>query len=224
MTSRQWMMARVGLMAVVLVGLWPMGRLFAAGTSGDALVQDQGMMASNVDGTTAPQNPPKSLLHDPMHRMQRFADKRAAGVEGEFSPADLKEQLGLTDEQAAKLRTLHLETMKETILKGAKLKVTALELRDLIRNGALDESAIEKKVKELESLRCDLTLAHTRALLKAETFLTPEQFGRYRTLMVRRMELWTAGDHRTGAMRMAHRGAMGAHRGRSCPSHSERPV
>jgi Spy/CpxP family protein refolding chaperone len=224
MKSRQLMMARVGIITVMLVGVWPLSGLFAAGTSGDALIEAQGTMGSNTDGTTAPQNPPKSLMHAPTHRMQRSSDRRAADVGAEFSPADLKKQLGLTDEQAAKLRTLHLETMKETILQGAKLKVAALELRDLFRNGTLDESAIEKKVKELESLRSDLTLAHTRALLKAEAFLTPEQFGRYRTLMVRRMELWTAGDQMTGTMRMAHRGAMGAHTGRSCPSHAQRPV
>jgi Spy/CpxP family protein refolding chaperone len=224
MKSRQLMMARIGVMAVVLVGVWPLGGLFAAGTNGDAMVQAQGTMGSNADGNQGRQSSSKDLMHTPMYRTQRSGDRGAAGVGGELSAAALKKQLGLTDEQAAKLRTLHLETMKETILRGAKLKVAALELRDLFRNGTLNESAIEKKVKELESLRSDLTLAHTRALLKAQSFLTPEQFGKYRTLMVRRMEFWTAGDQMTGAMRMAHRGAMGVHGGRSCPSHAQQPV
>jgi len=72
-------------------------------------------------------------------------------------------------------------------MQGAKIRVAELELSDLLDEKKLDASKIEKKVKEIESLRSELTMGRIRSLLKTADFLTPEQFDQLRTMTMRRM-------------------------------------
>jgi len=83
--------------------------------------------------------------------------------------------LGLSDEQVTKLKDMKSAFMKETIEKAAKLQVGRIELRDLMEKDTADMAAIEKKVKENESLRTDLVLSSVKAVINARNVLTPEQ-------------------------------------------------
>jgi len=217
MKTKQVLMVWAGVMVMALA-VWPVGRLFAAGTESPVSpdVHVQAMEESEYEHGSG---------HESMYRHERSDDGGAADSGAEFSGSYLKKQLGLTDDQAAKLRALHTQTMKETILQGAKLKVAALELHDLLRNGKPDAPAIEKKVKEIEALRSDLTLTRTRALLKAEEFLKPEQFDRFRAIMLQRMESWAARSPYGTPYGEMHDRMRTSQRGeRDCPSHGRRPA
>lgn len=127
------------------------------------------------------------------------------GMMAQMSAEHLKQRLGLTDEQTAKLKELRRAYLKETVMQTAKIRVAELELVDLLDDKKLDMSKIEKKVKETEALRSELTLSRVRSLMKSAEFLTPEQFEKLRAMTVRR--LGTANPH--GPMGNMERGKMG---------------
>ena len=110
-----------------------------------------------------------------------------------MTASSLKQRLGLSDDQAGKLRKLRGDYLKSTILQTANVRVAELELNDLLDESKLSKAKIEKKVKEMESIRAELTLTRVRFLLKAADFMTPEQFDKFRAMTVRRMS--AAGAH-----------------------------
>lgn len=109
------------------------------------------------------------------------------GSMAQMSAEDLKQRLGLSDEQTAKLKDIRRNYLKDTTMQGAKIRVAELELSDLLDEKKLDASKIEKKVKEIESLKSELTMGRIRSLIKTADFLTPEQFDQLRTMTMRRM-------------------------------------
>jgi Spy/CpxP family protein refolding chaperone len=232
MSTKQALMIGAGVMAMALAA-WPAGMAFTAEPE-SRNAADQAMEESGpIDEPVHHQIYDHGDGHESMyqHGMNRSGGGGATDPDAELSAWSLKKRLDLTDEQAAKLRALHTQTMKETILQGAKLKVAALELNDLLRNGKPNASDIEKKVKEIEALRSDLTLARTRALLKAGEFLKPEQFDRFRAIVLPRLESWAARSSQSwmagegrGGMRTAQRGERGNLEGKDCPSHARRPA
>ena len=100
----------------------------------------------------------------------------------------LQKELGLSDDQTAKLKTLREDYLKQTITQGAKVKVAGVELMQLLDQPKPDMATIEKKVREREALQSDLTLSRISYLLKARDFLTPEQYKKFRELTMERME------------------------------------
>jgi Spy/CpxP family protein refolding chaperone len=87
----------------------------------------------------------------------------------------VKGLLGLTDEQATRLRQITVETEKAAIKTKADLAVRRIELRELLRADNPDRDTVMKKVKEVSDLTGQLMQQHVQALLSAKTILTPEQ-------------------------------------------------
>lgn len=112
-----------------------------------------------------------------------------SGMAGSMSVDRLKQRLSLTDDQLAKLKELRRNYLKETLMLETRIKIAELELADLLDAKKLEVPAIEKKVREQEGLRSDLTMQRVRSLLKAGEFLTPEQLELFRAMTVRRMEM-----------------------------------
>jgi Spy/CpxP family protein refolding chaperone len=110
-----------------------------------------------------------------------------SGMMAMMSAENLKQRLGLTDDQVAKIKEVRRNYLKDTVMQTAKVRVAELELNDLLDDQKLDAAKIEKKVKDMESLRGELTLMRVRSLLKAAEFLTPEQFDKFRAMTTRRM-------------------------------------
>jgi len=104
-----------------------------------------------------------------------------------MTPENLKERLGLSDDQVTKLKELRSTYLKDTTTQGAKVRVAEIELNDLLDAAKPDAAKVEKKVREMESLRSELTLSRVRYLLKASDFLTPEQFKKFRAMTMGRM-------------------------------------
>jgi len=109
------------------------------------------------------------------------------GMMARMSTENLKQRLGLTDDQAAKLKELRSTYLKTTTMQGAKIRVAELELNDLLDEKKLDASKIEKKVKEIESLKSELLMGRIRSLINASDFLSPEQFAQFRAMTMQRM-------------------------------------
>ena len=87
----------------------------------------------------------------------------------------VKGLLGLTDEQATRLRQITVETEKAAIKTKADLAVRRIELRELLKADNPDRDTVMKKVQEVSDLTGQLMQQHVQALLSAKTILTPEQ-------------------------------------------------
>lgn len=112
------------------------------------------------------------------------------------------EELGLSDEQVAKLRSIRTETQKALIRKQADLRVAQIELEELLQNPTAKRADLEAKAKEVQRLQSEVWLTAFRARLDAREVLTSEQLkkaaslrrmGMHKEMMERRM-------HREGMM------------------------
>ena len=78
----------------------------------------------------------------------------------------IKAELGLTETQTAQLETLRSENLKARIELGAKLKIAALELAELMKTQGNDDAVLQKaaEISALRSQMADLTIKHKLAV------------------------------------------------------------
>lgn len=93
-----------------------------------------------------------------------------------------KQDLGLTDEQITKLRSLALDADRTTIRARAEVMVTERELRALMWDEKAELSTIEAKVKEHEAFEATARIIGIRAQRDLIGVLTPEQRAKHKTL------------------------------------------
>jgi Spy/CpxP family protein refolding chaperone len=118
-----------------------------------------------------------------------------------------QKDLGLTDEQVTKLKTLSLDRDREKIRAQADVQVAERELRALIRDEKADLSAIEAKVKERSALDATLRFIVIKAKRDLFAVLTPDQREKQRIIFDR--------------MRQSHRARMFSRQGASEADHGE---
>ncbi len=89
--------------------------------------------------------------------------------------AKIKAELGLTDEQEAQLRKLHLDQRKAQIRRRADLQVARMDLQELLAAKTVDDKAVAAKMKEINDLAAAGLKAHVDGQLGLRKVLTPEQ-------------------------------------------------
>jgi len=94
--------------------------------------------------------------------------------------------LGLSDEQANRLRQVMVEAEKSALKTRADLGVRRIELRELMRADQPDRDAGMKKVQEISDLRGQMMKQRIESLLASKAILTPEQQQKIRAFMHRR--------------------------------------
>ena len=86
-----------------------------------------------------------------------------------------QKEIGLTEDQVAKLKTIHLELDRTRIRTEAEVLVAERELATMVQDDKTDLATIEAKVKQSEALEAGLRLAAIKAKRDATALLTPEQ-------------------------------------------------
>ncbi len=94
-----------------------------------------------------------------------------------------QDELGLTAEQVKSLKQLRADYERESIRKGADLRIAQRDLEALLDADTVDLRQVESKIRELERLRADLRFARIRTLEKGKAELSPEQLAKFRTLI-----------------------------------------
>ena len=89
-----------------------------------------------------------------------------------------QKEIGLTEDQVARLKTIHLELDRTRIRTEAEVLVAERELAAMVQDDKADLTAIEAKVKQSEALEAGLRLAAIKAKRDAMALLTPEQRGK----------------------------------------------
>jgi periplasmic protein CpxP/Spy len=119
----------------------------------------------------------------------------------------VRAMLNLTDDQAAKLRQIVVDTQKSAIKTRADIEVAGIDLRELLLQDNPDRGAVMKQVDTIAGLGTDLAKEYVDALLKAKTILTPEQQKKIRTFI--EMRGMMRGRGQGGGMGQGMGGMMG---------------
>lgn len=93
-----------------------------------------------------------------------------------------EEEIGLSDEQVAKQRSVALDADRSAIRASADRMVSERELRAMMWDAKAEMLAIEAKVKEAESLEAAVRIIGIRAHRQMIAVLTPEQQTKLKTL------------------------------------------
>ena len=94
----------------------------------------------------------------------------------------LREELGLTQQQQEKLRTMGREMQRNAIRRRADLEIKQMELEDAMRGEKPDRAAVDRLVREIGDLRTQEMKSHVDMRLGFQDTLTPEQRTRLRNL------------------------------------------
>ena len=133
------------------------------------------------------------------------------------SPLAMKEELGLSNEQAKTLEPLESDYRKASIKNRADLKVAMIDLSTLLDQKTPDKNAISKKVDEIGAIQKSMMLYRVDTMLKLKEILTPAQYEKYRGEIKEHMEHRTWGDkHEMGEMmHHGYKGERGYSHGKS---------
>ena len=171
MRTGSWMLVTVALAVALALPasaqmMGPMGQSGQMGSQGGGqgggmMGMMGGMMGGGMGG----------------HGMREGRGGRALSHEGPLISIMLehKQDLGLNAEQERRLRDLRTEFAKESIRRGAEIRVAEIELDALLEQDKWDLAKIEPKVKQIASLQGDLRLARVKTLEAGRSVLTAEQ-------------------------------------------------
>ena len=80
--------------------------------------------------------------------------------------------LGLDDKQQETAKAIHAKVRKASIRKQADREIATIELGEILSHDPVDITAAEAKLKQIESVRTDLHLAHIKAREEIKTIDT----------------------------------------------------
>jgi Spy/CpxP family protein refolding chaperone len=93
-----------------------------------------------------------------------------------------REQLGLTTQQVDSFRKLGMDSRRAAIRRHADLQIAQLDLMSLRWSDPVDMGKIEAKVREIEKLKGDGSIARIRTAEAAKAQLTAEQREKLKSL------------------------------------------
>jgi len=138
---------------------------------------------------------------------------RGRGGPGEFGLAgllnnpDVRQQIGVSADQAAKIRQQESDFRKTEIRNRADLQVKRLDLRDLLSADKPDRAAIDSKLQDISASQLAMEKAAVGHQLDMREALTPAQREKLRQWMMQRR------DRERGGERGGERGEGGGQRG-----------
>ena len=98
----------------------------------------------------------------------------------------VRQYLGLTDEQVARLHQIGVEAEKASVETRADLQLRHIELRELLRADNPDHDAIMQKLDQVNALQGKMAKRRVETMLAARGVLTPEQQKKLKTFMENR--------------------------------------
>jgi Spy/CpxP family protein refolding chaperone len=99
---------------------------------------------------------------------------------------DLREKIGVTPEQAAKIHQQETDFQKAGVMNRAKLQVAHMELNQLMSADKPDRAAIDKKLADISVAQLGQEQTRVHHQLDMKTALTPDQEAKLKTLMQQR--------------------------------------
>lgn len=94
---------------------------------------------------------------------------------GAPDPAELKAELGLSDEQVGQLRRLRLDQRKAAIRRHADLALARLGLEEALEAATVDEKTLQARIRELADLHAAELRSRVDGRLALRKILSAEQ-------------------------------------------------
>lgn len=153
-----------------------------------------GLVALVTGGTGSMAGADPSSEHYPHgkqpHAGMGYGNGDHEGMEhhGGLSPLDMKEELGLSEDQVTRLRPLELDYRKTMIQNGADLRVAMVDMGTLMDAKQADMAAIASKVDEISLLQKNMMMYRVGVYLKVKEVFSPVQYEQFRTRIREHME------------------------------------
>jgi Spy/CpxP family protein refolding chaperone len=109
--------------------------------------------------------------------------------------------MGLTDDQMAKMKPLHSEMQKKQIRSNADLKIAEIEFKEIMEVKDFDLDRATSAVKKIEDLKTARHLEMLKAMKDMRAILTDDQFKKMHKMMPMKM-----GEKKHGKMMMHKQG------------------
>jgi Spy/CpxP family protein refolding chaperone len=122
-----------------------------------------------------------------------FGDGREFGLGRLLNDPAIRQQVGITDDQVAKIRQQESEFRKTQIRDRADLAVKRIDLKDLIAADKPDRSAIDSKLQEISTAQMALQKAAIDFRLDMREAISPAQREKLRQLMKDRWQRGAGG-------------------------------
>jgi Spy/CpxP family protein refolding chaperone len=134
-------------------------------------------------------------------------ERRGFGLARLLRDPAIRQQLGITAEQAAKIRQQETDFRKERIRGRADLQVKRIDLENLMAADKPDQAAIDSKLQEISAARLVLAKSAVHFRLAMRDAITPAQREKLRQLMKDRRG--GGGASRQGPQGQGRRGPRG---------------
>jgi Spy/CpxP family protein refolding chaperone len=135
---------------------------------------------------------------------------RDAGLLRLLSDPAIRQQVGISDAQAATIRQQESDFRKAEIRNRADLEVKRIDLRDLLAADKPDRAAIDGKLQEISAAQLVLAKAAVDHMLTMRDAITPAQRDKLRQSMRDRRARGGPGGPGPGAQASRRRGQRGA--------------
>ncbi len=132
--------------------------------------------------------------------------QREFGLMGALRDPDVRKQVGITDEQFAKIRGQESDFRKTAIRDRADLQVKRIDLQDLLSADKPDRAAVDSKLEEISASQVALEKAAVDYRLDMRDAITPAQRDKLRELMRDRRQRGGGGPGGLGLETMRRRG------------------
>jgi Spy/CpxP family protein refolding chaperone len=143
---------------------------------------------------------------------------RDAGLRRLLANPEIRQQVGVTDAQAATIRQQESDFRKAEIRNRADLEVKRIELRDLLAADKPDRGAIDSKLQEISAAQLVMSKASVDHMLATRDALTPAQRDKLRQLMSARHRGAGPGGRGPVPQASRRRGQRGAGAGGNAPA------
>ncbi len=112
--------------------------------------------------------------------MASYAEEN--GYPGPKHTLELKDQLGLIQDQLRKTEALGKVVTCSAVAKGQEIIQVEEELNKLFEAGTMNEKLLRSKLEQVAMLRVNLRFIHLQAHLRMKQILTADQIQRYKEL------------------------------------------
>jgi Spy/CpxP family protein refolding chaperone len=128
-----------------------------------------------------------------------FGDgQRGFGLTRVLGDSAIRQQVGITDDQFAKLRQQESDFRKTQIRDRADLQVKRIDLRDLLSADKPDRAAIDSKLQDISASQLALEKAAVDFRLDTRDAITPAQREKLRQALKDRWQAHRGGPERPG--------------------------
>ncbi|MBI5101697.1 MAG: Spy/CpxP family protein refolding chaperone [Nitrospirae bacterium] len=129
-------------------------------------------------------------------------------MDSEHHMAKIMKGLNLDEQQKAFMNEIKSRMKKETIRRTADMRIVQIELKELLMKDQVDMTAVEAKVRQLETMKTEMHLSHIQAMEDCKAKLTPEQRKKFREMIEAEPMMEGMGKGMKGKRGGAKRGGM----------------